>query len=142
MTAVHDHDLIFNNEEAVIAVLRKDVDQNWECRHGDDAHGRRNNGARVDGEVHAIDVRRVSGRQHGLLDCRLLLCGYLGPRTAADDNPAIRAVRWKRAARRSRDRRRAAGAFVSDVRARRGRFERSGADRRLSAVPRYSFVDG
>ena len=64
MAAVYDHDLIFNNEEAVIAVLRKDVDQNRECRHGDDAHGRRNNGAGVDGEVHVIDVRRVSGRQH------------------------------------------------------------------------------
>src|SRR5262249_7524987 len=70
--------LILDHEEAVVAVTREHLDQHRECRHRHNVHRPRNNGAGVNGEVHAVNARYVPGRQDVLSDRGLLLRGDLG----------------------------------------------------------------
>src|SRR5262249_15267716 len=68
VAAVQEYDLVLHDEEAVVAVTREGIDQDWERRHGDDTHVSRDDRTGSDRETYAIKTRRIACRQDGLLD--------------------------------------------------------------------------
>src|SRR5262249_22732213 len=99
---IYKDDLVFHDEEAVVAVAREDINQDRERRHRHDVHVTRHNRAGADREVDAVDARHVPCRKDRLLDRGLLLRADLhtGPRPDAGARLLRRALALCRSAGR------------------------------------------